>query len=153
MEDTLAGVDAYLTAKMQAEIDLIETERAVTIPDLATIETTRNKDRQYPYLEVRAGPVKFIYGDDTAPLCEDPVEVHEPTVAIRHAGSELAAVQLVLCRYLEALRRVSLKDNTYGARFNWARLEEADFAKVADAQERGKLLQELQVKLRVEVMR
>jgi hypothetical protein len=153
MEDTLSGIDAYLTATLQAEIDAIEIERAVVIPDLVTVETTRNKDRGYPYLEVRPGKITYEYGSETEPLASDPVEIHEATVAIRHTGSEVEAVQLVLCRYLEALRRASLDDNTYGGRFNWARIEEADFARVTDAQDRGKLVQELRARLRVEVMR
>lgn len=153
MEDTLAGIDAYFTAELPAMIDTIETERSVTIPDLAAIETARVKDRQYPYLELIPGEVEYVYGDETEPLVSDPMEEQDAVAAVRHAGSERAEVQLVLMRYLEAIRRVSLADNTYGGRFDWARPLRASFVKVVDAQEKHKLVQELQVTLRVRVYR
>jgi hypothetical protein len=62
-------------------------------------------------------------------------------------------VQEDLLRYAEAIRRITIDDESYGNRFNWVRLISADFSGLPEAQESGKLLQKLAVELRVRIFR
>ncbi|HUW34109.1 MAG TPA: hypothetical protein VM223_21080 [Planctomycetota bacterium] len=152
MEDTLAAVKTYFEAELDTMLATIGTERGASVPTVASIDTARLKDRQYPAIELLPGTIEYSYADEDAPFLQ-PIELHPVTVRVSQVGSEYKSVQEDLLRYVEAIRRITIADDTYDDAFNWVRLVNANFAAAVDAQERGKLLQWVDVGLQARVIR
>jgi hypothetical protein len=152
MEDTLAGIKTYFGQKLAAELAAIGTERGVTVPAWKVMETYEIKDPQYPAIEIQPRVIDYDYAGEEGPFLE-PAEQHRASVMISQAGSERKAVQEDLLRYAEAIRRITIDDESYGNRFNWVRLVSADFSGLPEAQQSGKILQKLAVELRVRIFR
>lgn len=152
MEDTLAGIKAYFGEKLAAELAAIATERGVTVPTWKVMDTCEIKDPQYPAVEIQPRLIEYDYAGEGEPFLE-PAEHHRALVVVGQAGSERKAVQEDLLRYAEAVRRITVDDESYGGRFNWVRLVSADFSGLPEAQEKGRILQRLVVELRVRIFR
>jgi len=152
MEDTLAGIRLYFLEKLAAELAAIAAERGVTVPAWKTMDTCEVKDPQYPAVEIQPRAIEYDYAGEGEPFLE-PAELHRVLIAVGQAGSERKAVQEDLLRYAEAVRRITVDDESYGGRFNWVRLVGADFSGLPEAQEAGKLLQRAVVELRVRIFR
>lgn len=145
MEDVLAGVKAYYEAVLAAELAAIGTERGVTVPAWKVLTTSENLDRQYPAIEILPMRINYVYETE-------PHETHQVAVIVSQAGSETAAVQADLMRYVEAIRRVTHEDDTYGNRFAWVEIDEVDFTEMMESQESGQLLQLVGIQLSVQVV-
>lgn len=148
MEDALAGVKAYLTASLEAQLAAIEATRSVTIPRWKIMETHEVTDRQYPMIEITPQRVSYEYGDVDAPLTEE-VARYEVAVVISQVGSDPENVQEDLLRYVEAVVALTFADDTYGSRFTWVKVDEADFSEMVENQETGQMLQLVGVQLQI----
>lgn len=145
MEDVLDGVKAYLASALGAELAAVGTERGVTVPAWKILTTSENRDRQYPAIEILPMRINYVYETE-------PNETHHIAVIVSQAGSETATVQNDLLRYVEAIRRVAHKDDTFGNRFAWVEIDEVDFTEMMESQESGQLLQLVGIQLSVQVV-
>lgn len=152
MEDTLDAVKAYFEAELDTMLGTIGTERGASVPTVANLDTALLKDRLTPAIELRPGEIEYDYGDESGPFLQ-PIEYHSVVARVLQVGSERKAIQEDLFRYVEAIRRITLADDTYDAAFLWVQLVGAGFSDVVDAQERGKLLQRVDVSLRIRIVR
>jgi hypothetical protein len=152
MEDILAGIKAYFESDLPAMLTTIGTERGVTVPSWKNLDTARIKDRQYPAIEIIPRTIEYEYGEEDGPFIE-PIEYHNAAAIISQAGSEYKDVQNDLLRYVEGIRRITIDDDTYDSRFNWARLNGMNMGEISEAQRGGKLLQQVIVELRIRIIR
>lgn len=145
MEDVLAGVKSYFESVLTAELAAVGSERGVTVPEWKIIATSENRDRQYPAIEILPMRINYVYETE-------PNETHRIAVIVSQAGSETASVQADLLRYVEAIRRVTHRDDTFGGRFEWVEIDEVDFTEMMESQESGQLLQLVGIQLSVQVV-
>jgi hypothetical protein len=150
MEDALAGVKAYYQAELGDALSAIETARSVTIPRQKLMETAPIDDRQYPMIEILPQRQTYEYGSPEAPLTEE-IADFSLLVAISHAGNLKSAVQAVLMRYVEAIVAITFDDDTYGNRFLWVKVAEAEYSDVTEPQESGHAEQRVAITLAVRV--
>ena len=129
MRQSLAGVLTYFNATLETILLEMEAEYSVTIERLKYMNTKAYAGNQFPYMSILADSGNNEYSDEETPT-EDLWKIRNVRIITVHNNSDINVVQDTLLYYDDAINRLIINDNTFGALFNRVRLLDEDFSEM-----------------------